>query len=101
MIKNDLIRLLNEKTACYKLTQKDVGEIVDELFSILVEAFERGENVLIRGFGHFRVKYRKPRAINHPGTKKVVTSHPKYMINFDPAKNVKRKLRLDPTKKGV
>lgn len=101
MIKTDVVRLLNNTTACYKLTRKEINNIVDELFSIMAKAFCEGEDVLIRGFGHFHVKYRKPRQINHPETKEVITSHPKYMISFDPARNIKRKLRLDPTKKGV
>ena len=95
MIKEDLVKRLNDTSACYKLTQKEIRQIVTELFGIMTKAFLEGEEVHVRGFGHFRVKYSPPYEINHPTLKQKVMAHPKYVINFDPARNLKQKLRLE------
>lgn len=98
MIKRDIVRRLGETTACYKLTQKEINDVVTEVFKIMSEAFVQGEEIQIRGFGHFHVKYRKPRKINHPSTKQIIQSHPKYMVSFDPSKDLKQKLHITDTK---
>lgn len=95
MIKEDIVRRLGETSACHKLSQKEIKGVVTELFNILTNAFLEHEEVQIRGFGRFRLKYLPPRAINHPASGKRISSYPKYVISFDPAKKTKRLLRVD------
>lgn len=97
MIRKDLVRRLSRTTACHGISQNDLDVIVKELFSIMTNAFLEGEEVAIRGFGRFWVKYRKPYKINHPGRKEVVSSHPKYQVHFRPAKTLKDKLQVTNT----
>jgi len=94
MIKKDVVKQLADKSICYGISQKQIGEIVTELFNVVTESLLNHEDVVIRGFGHFRVDYRQPRIINHPTKKEQIMSHPKYVVLFQPALNVKRALRV-------
>lgn len=98
MLKRDIVNRLHENPICFRMSKKHIGRIVTEVFSIITEALLDNEDVLLRGFGHFKPKYRRPREINHPGTGEKVMSHPKYAILFEPARNVKRELRLTEPK---
>lgn len=94
MIKNDIVRKLSESPICFRISQKQLRQIVTEVLNVMTEALLNREDIILRGFGHFRVKYRAPRVINHPSTKQRIMSPPKYMIFFDPAKNIKQQMRL-------
>jgi integration host factor subunit beta len=94
MIKKDIVKRLSDNPICFRISQKHIGKIVTEVFNIITEALLSNEDVQLRGFGHFVLRYRPPRVINHPSTGKQIMSHPKYVILFEPARNVKRELRL-------
>jgi len=98
MIKKDIVSKLSEDSSCFKISQKQIGDILTKAIDIITETLLSGEDVLLRGFGHFKVRYRRPRIINHPGTKEKVVSPPKNVILFEPARNVKGKLRLSEPK---
>ena len=95
MIKEDIVRRLGETSACYKLSQKEIKAVVTELFNTMTNAFKEYEDVQIRGFGHFRLKFQPPRIINHPASGERISSHLKYVISFDPARKTKQDLRVD------
>ncbi len=95
MIKDDIVRRLADNPLCYRISRKHVGKIVTEVLNIMTEALLAREDIVLRGFGHFKVKFRPPRMINHPSTKQQIMSYPKYVISFDASKNVKQQLRLD------
>ena len=94
MIKKDIVRKLADDSSCYKIPQNQISDILTKAIDIISEALESGEDVLLRGFGHFKVRYRRPRLINHPSTKEKVMSPPKKVILFETARNLKRKLRM-------
>lgn len=98
MIKKDIVNRLHDSPLCFRMSKKHAGKLVTEVFNIITEALLDIEEVQLRGFGRFKLKYRPPREINHPGTGNVTMSHPKYVILFEPAKNVKRELRLTEPK---
>lgn len=100
MIKDDIVRKLAESPTCYRISQKQLRQIITEVLDIMTEALLSREDIVLRGFGHFKVKYRAPRIINHPSTKQQIMSHPKYVILFDPAKNIKQEMRLDNPASG-
>ena len=93
MIKKDIVSKLSEDSCCYKIPQSQISDILTKAIDIITEALFSGEDVLLRGFGHFHVKYRAPREINHPATKEKIMSPPKHVVSFEPARNVKRKLK--------
>lgn len=103
MIRKDIVNNLAKSPTCYRIPRRQIEQIVVELFQTISDTLQNHEDVLIRGFGHFRVKFRKPRVINHPSTGEQIMSPPKHVILFDPARNVKRKLRntQPPANEGV
>jgi nucleoid DNA-binding protein len=93
MLKKDIVSKLSEDSCCYKISQKQISKILTKAISIITEALFSGEDILLRGFGHFHVKYRRPREINHPVSKEKIMSKPKHVVSFEPARNVKQKLK--------
>jgi len=98
MIRKDIVKKLADSPTCYRIPRKQIEQIVIEVFQAMSDTLLEHEDVLMRGFGHFRVRYREPRMINHPSTKEQIMSPPKYVILFEPARNMKRKLRLTKPK---
>jgi len=94
VIKKDIVRKLSEDSSCYKIPQTQISDIITKALEIITESLVSGEDVLLRGFGHFKVRYHAPREINHPSTKEKIMSPPKNVILFESARNVKRKLRI-------
>jgi len=93
MIKNDLVDKLSESSVCYGLTKKEIRKIVSELFEIITAAIIDGDEIEIRGFGKWETRHRKPRKINHPSNGKIIMSHSKRVVHFNPARKVKADLR--------
>jgi len=70
MIKKDIVRKLAEDSSCYKIPQNQISDILTKAIDIITETLESGEDVLLRGFGHFKVRYRRPRQLITPVQKK-------------------------------
>lgn len=91
MVKEDLARLLaNGKRL--DMSQQMASEVVNELTDILSDVFARGEELVIRGFGTFKVVERASRpAFNiHAGEKMILPSS--LTVKFTPSKALKKRL---------
>ena len=76
MTKGDLVDIVAEGTG---LTKVETGAVVDGIFATISYALKKGERMDIRGFGRFKVVWRKERVARNPKTGKEV---------FVPARNV-------------
>lgn len=65
MNKNDLVKVISDKVG---YTQKDCGDVVNELFNVIVETLKAGDEVVITGFGKFAVKARPAKTGTNPKT---------------------------------
>lgn len=70
-------------------TRVQAEEIVDGIFSAIVDALKKGEEVSIAGFGIFSVKARAARMARNPKTGEQVQVAAKKVPKFRPAKALK------------
>ena len=66
MTKQDLIDVVSEHNG---LTKKQSKEVVETIFSAIVDEVARGGKVTLVNFGTFTSRYRKPRKGVVPGTR--------------------------------
>lgn len=65
-IKEDIVReIMTKKT----LDRKEAKKLVESLLMIVKDSLSAGEDVLISGFGQFRIKHKKARVGRNPITK--------------------------------
>ena len=79
MTKVDLVGIICDKM---NFTLKESRVIVDQVFDILKETLEGGENIKISGFGNFVVRQKRPRKGRNPQTGDPMTLPPKRVVTF-------------------
>lgn len=65
MTKSDLIARLSKDTG---ISQNQSGKIVNDIFNIITEALQQGDDVRITGFGTFRTSETRERPGRNPRT---------------------------------
>ena len=63
--KSDFIETISNR---HDLSKKESSELVESLLEIIKERLERGEDILISGFGKFCVRHKKERRGRNPAT---------------------------------
>lgn len=94
MTKNDLADKLVSNT---NLTKSQAIEAIEGLMQTTADAFKRGENIYLRGFGTFRIEKRaekKARNINQ-GTSVTVPAH--HTVKFIPSSELKSLVKVCPS----
>lgn len=71
----------------------EINSLIDPVLNSILEALQKGDEVHISGFGRFKLKVSKARAMIHPKTKKrtfvpekakvVFAIHPKFKVGAD------------------
>jgi len=89
MTKADLVDEIAARTG---LTKKDVAETVDEFLEEVCRALVEGKHIEIRGFGTFKVKYRRSRIARNPRTGEQVPVPPRRVPVFKVSKELKDKV---------
>lgn len=64
LTKNDIVTSIHE----LGFTKKKSVEVIETLLEIIKSTLEKGEDVLVSGFGKFCVKYKKQRRGRNPAT---------------------------------
>ena len=83
MNKSDLIKKLAQSTG---RKQKDCKELVEAVLELLQKAILSQEDVLLQGFGTFKLKYKQARTAKNPSTGEAIEVPEKYVPVFSPAK---------------
>lgn len=74
------------------LKRKRAREMVDSLFEIMMKNLEKGDYVLISGFGKFQVKFRWARKGRNPKTAEHIFIPSRRTVKFKCSDKLKRKL---------
>ena len=90
MNKRDLI---DKIAAEQNVTKVRAEEIVNAIFSTIVEELKSGEDVKIPGFGSFLVKVRKQRTAVIPNSNRRVIIPSYRVAGFRPSKNFKEQVK--------
>ena len=81
-------------------TRNKSFEIVEILLELIKSALESGNDVMISGFGNFRVKNKKKRRGRNPATGKDIVLAPRKVITFKWSEKLKEKLNTKPITKA-
>jgi len=79
MTKADIVERVFEKTG---FNRKESVEVVEELFALIKDTLEGGENVKIPGFGNFEVKEKADRLGRNPQTGDEITIVARRILTF-------------------
>jgi len=72
------------------LTKMETKAIVEGVLTTIGNALKRGENVEIRGFGTFQVRYRRARRMRNPRTGQVIDLPHRKVPFFKPSPELKK-----------
>jgi integration host factor subunit alpha len=67
-------------------------ELVETLLELIKEALESGEDVLVSGFGKFRVREKKERRGRNPATGDTMMMRPRRVVTFKWSGKLRRRL---------
>lgn len=87
MTKAQLIQRVSERVN--GLTKRQTEIVVNLIFDSIKDALVRGDKIEIRGFGGFRLRYRRPREGRNPKTGTSVQVPPKKVPFFKAGKELK------------
>ena len=90
--KRERQRYLFPEFDCEIMTKKRAAELVDSLFEITKRALERDEDVLISGFGRFKVRFRWARKGRHPITGEQIIVNSRRIVTFHASPRLKEKM---------
>ena len=90
MTKRDIVLTISKKT---RIKQLVVKEVVQEVFSAILDALKEGKKIEIRNFGVFRVKLRKARVGRNPKTGDVVPVPQRNTVTFKPGLEMKEEIK--------
>lgn len=87
MKKSELTRIVSHKA---HLTQKAAIEAAETIFGEIQKALQKGEKVVLSGFGTFKTTLVKDKMIKFPGNteKKLIKSHRE--ARFSPGRELKK-----------
>lgn len=83
MNKGDFIKELARATG---RKQRDCKELVEAALELIQKTISAQEDVLLQGFGTFKLKHKEARVGRNPGTGEEIEIPEKYVPVFSPAK---------------
>ena len=90
LTKNDLINVI----AVHGFSKRQAAAVVEAVFDLMIKAFERGEDVRIVGFGHFRIRKKASRKGRNPQTGSEIEITARRVLTFKPSKGLKAKVNM-------
>ncbi|MGE5842177.1 MAG: HU family DNA-binding protein [Deltaproteobacteria bacterium] len=93
--KKDKQQLLFAEFGYTQMTKKRATELVDATLEIIKKALEKGDQVLISGFGKFKVKFKWARKGRNPKTGERIVLDSRRIVNFQCSVKLRDKLRKD------
>ncbi len=90
LTKNDLINAI----AVHGLSKRQAAVVVEAVFDLMIKAFERGEDVRVVGFGHFRIRKKASRKGRNPQTGSEIEITARRVLTFKPSKGLKAKVNM-------
>lgn len=87
--------VVNKRHPHLVAVEEDIIDIVRVTFSEIGSTVKEGGKVLVKNFGTFELKQRKPRPRYDTGRKAVVTTDPKEIVNFVQSPNIFRDGKVD------
>ncbi|MDZ7344478.1 MAG: HU family DNA-binding protein, partial [candidate division KSB1 bacterium] len=77
----------------FKMTQQEARRHFYNTFATISESLQKGEMVVLRGFGTFGTRESKPRRGYSPAMKKLIAIPSKMYVFFRPGKHLKETVK--------
>ena len=91
IIKKELIEIIaNEQE---QLPYKDIELAIKTIIESMIDSLKKGKRIEIRGFGSFRLRYRKSRIGRNPKSGESVNIDERYVPHFKPGKDLKERVK--------
>lgn len=90
MTKNELVEKVGKKSS---LTKRAAADAVNATFNLIKDSLQRGEKVVITGFGTFLVRDRAARRGRNPQTGETIQIPGKKLPSFTAGKTIKRLIK--------
>ena len=88
--KRELARKVAKNTL---LTQKECGDVIDEILSVIEEELLKGNDVSLVGFGKFFLYHHKPRPVRNPKTNESMLLSPYKSVKFKGSNKLKQRIK--------
>jgi integration host factor subunit alpha len=92
MTKVDIFEKIQKGTG---MTKKESAEMVEEVFSLMKNILESGENLKISGFGSFIVKQKADRRGRNPQTGEAMTIEARRIVTFKPSGLLRKQINKE------
>ena len=89
LTKDNIIEAVAEETGFLK---HQSAEVVEFLIEIIKRSLESGEDVLVSGFGKFKVREKKARKGRNPATGEGVILDPRRVVTFHCSGKLRKKI---------
>ena len=89
LTKDDIVEAFAKETGFPK---NQSTEIVETLLELIKKTLESGEDVLVSGFGKFRVREKKARRGRNPATGESMILGPRRVVTFHCSGKLRRKI---------
>ena len=99
MVKSELLQELCNQNP--QLIRKDIEKILKVIFSEIIQALSKGENVEIRGFGTYKLTKKKARIGRNPKNSQLVQIPQKNAIKWKMSKTFFNKLNKNFTENKI
>ena len=99
MVKSELLQELCNQNP--QLIRKDIEKILKVIFSEIIEALSKGENVEIRGFGTYKIIKRKARIGRNPKNSESIQIPEKNAIKWKMSKTFFSRLNKNFTESKI
>lgn len=90
-------KIIDEIQNQLRFSKKETTEIVETLLEIMKRTMEKGDDVLISGFGKFCVKEKKERRGRNPATGEDMMLAPRRVVTFKCSGKLREKVNTDGT----
>lgn len=91
--KKQLAKKLSKRTF---LNQKEADMVVEELFDLMLDELQAGEDISVVGFGRFYLYEHAPRPVRNPKTQQEMILKPYKSLRFKASNVVKKALKGSP-----
>ncbi|MBF0224428.1 MAG: integration host factor subunit alpha [Desulfobacterales bacterium] len=92
LTKNQLIESIYEQCADIGYSRKNCVDMVEDLLEIMKQTMERGDDILVSGFGKFCVNEKKARKGRNPSTGEDMLLKRRRVVTFKCSSKLRKKI---------
>ena len=92
LTKATIIEKLQDELGSAGFTKSKSSEVIETMLSIMKEKMEKGEDILISGFGKFQVREKTQRKGRNPATGDTMILSPRRVVTFKCSGRLREKI---------